>query len=367
MTRRFVWTIGALLVGVFAVPSVARAQGCSMTWWLDTNPYGTSGVLLAEGVTGTQFGSQGCYVGHYQTEVWYAASSQTPVCGTAGSATGGWNGSACLGISSGAEPTQRAWAQAALYRYGCLTARSKHWFVNGGTQWNLMAERSGVSCGGSPPPPPREDDPYCDWTWNDYEGDYDWDCTSPILMPTNPSMLKALSRRDYRLTSVEDGVLFDHNCDGVSEQTAWTARASGLGFLTLDRNKNGLVDGGCELYGNHTYPGASNGFDALIVDAGRVGLVDSESQLYAQLELWTDLNHDGISQEHEKQPLSALYAAIGQSYERDRAVDTFGNAFAFKGNAIVRTGPGRNRARTAQEDRERLVDIWDVYFVTRPR
>ena len=67
----------------------------------------------------------------------------------------------------------------------------------------------------------------------------------------------------YQFTLVDDGVSFDVDGGGVLEQAAWTAPQSGVAFLALDRDGDGQITSGKELFGNHTLPGSPNGFDAL--------------------------------------------------------------------------------------------------------
>ena len=67
---------------------------------------------------------------------------------------------------------------------------------------------------------------------------------SPIIVDT--------ARDGYRLTSVANGVYFDVNADGTPERTAWTRRDSDDAFLAMDRNGNGRIDDGTELFGNYT-------------------------------------------------------------------------------------------------------------------
>ena len=65
------------------------------------------------------------------------------------------------------------------------------------------------------------------------------------------------------------------------ERVAWTKRDSEVAFLALDRNGNGRIDGGEELFGNHTpvIRGTSqtspNGFEALrFAQAGTANAAD---------------------------------------------------------------------------------------------
>lgn len=58
-------------------------------------------------------------------------------------------------------------------------------------------------------------------------------------------------------------MVFDLDADGSPDRTAWTAAGAQLAFLAGDRNGTGQIDDGSELFGNHTWKGARNGFEAL--------------------------------------------------------------------------------------------------------
>ena len=92
------------------------------------------------------------------------------------------------------------------------------------------------------------------------------ECASSLNCP----LIVDTARDGYKLTSVDNGVRFDLNADGVLEQVAWTRRDSDDAFLALDRNGNGRIDDGGELFGNHTPARpdnreitTANGFEAL--------------------------------------------------------------------------------------------------------
>ena len=107
--------------------------------------------------------------------------------------------------------------------------------------------------------------------------------------------------------STTNPILFDHNADGIKTGTGWVQPDDA--FLVLDKNGNGTIDNGRELFGDATLKSngqlASNGFDALadldtIANGGNAdGIVNASDTQYAGLRLWRDLNQDGISQTGE--------------------------------------------------------------------
>ena len=177
-------------------------------------------------------------------------------------------------------------------------------------------------------------------------------CPSALLIATG-------DRPFYALTSVEDGVRFDIDADGKAEQMAWTERGAAVAFLAIERNGDKAITSGKELFGRHTWPGSPNGFSALSdmnmdANGGRLrGSVNGDDPLLARLLLWTDVNHNAISEPRELRPAGELFAEIGLGYHSEKGRDQFGNAFLFEGWAMLRTAPGRNRAASPEEEQER--------------
>jgi len=105
------------------------------------------------------------------------------------------------------------------------------------------------------------------------------------------------------------GVLFDHDGDGVATGTGWVYRDDG--FLVWDRNGNGLIDSGRELFGDSTLKSngqlAVDGFDALAdLDVNADGKVDALDPNFSNLRVWRDLDQDGITDAGELSTLASL-------------------------------------------------------------
>ena len=89
-------------------------------------------------------------------------------------------------------------------------------------------------------------------------------------------------------TSLQEGTFFDHDDNGFAEQTAWSGDDDGI--LVYDRNNNGVIDSGAELFGDNTLLNdgskASNGFEALAeFDENNDGVIDSNDAVYSKLKV----------------------------------------------------------------------------------
>jgi hypothetical protein len=169
--------------------------------------------------------------------------------------------------------------------------------------------------------------PFCD-----PDGCYDTTtCISPLVVDTTGG--------DFKMTSAEDGVVFDILGNGKPMQISWTAPDSGVAFLALDRNGNGVIDNGKELFGSATSQPVSpalNGFAALAEfdkpenGGNGDGIIDQRDAVYSQLLLWIDQNHDGVSQPNELHHLNDLgLSSISLTFRKSRRTDKFGNSFIY--------------------------------------
>jgi hypothetical protein len=165
-----------------------------------------------------------------------------------------------------------------------------------------------------------------------------------------------------RLTPWHEGVVFGLR-PGTTSKLAWTAPGSDDAWLVLDRNGNGLVDDGSELFGNVTRQGPvgpgeeRNGFRALAsLDDNLDGRVDASDHVFGNLRLWRDENHDGRAQPAELTPLAAHgITGLGVDHVASKDVDAHGNGFRYRGT--VYTAPGSTVGTTS----------WDVWLTgTKP-
>jgi hypothetical protein len=200
----------------------------------------------------------------------------------------------------------------------------------------------------------------CDGTIDALDSGCSWNCSqSPVVID--------VSGNGFELTNAENGVNFDLDSDGTREKLSWTASHSDDAWLALDRNGDGMITNGAELFGNFTPqpippPGYSrNGFNALAEYdlAGKGGngdgLITERDAVFGNLLLWQDKNHNGLSEASELQRLRQLgLAAIECNYKESKKRDQHGNQFRY--------------AAKVRDSRETKVGrwAWDVFLVRAP-
>ena len=186
-------------------------------------------------------------------------------------------------------------------------------------------------------------------------------CTpsSPIVVDVNGN--------GFNLTDAEHGVTFDISGNGTSRHFAWTSPGSDDAWLVLDRNNNGTIDNGTELFGNFTpqpSPPAGairNGFLALAEfdkttnGGNNDGFITPQDSIFGLLRLWQDLNHNGISEPGELFGLSAIgIDSVELNYQESKRTDDHGNQFRFR--TKLKDTQGHHVARWA----------WDVFLTSTP-
>jgi hypothetical protein len=162
-------------------------------------------------------------------------------------------------------------------------------------------------------------------------------------------------------------VYFDINADGLQDAISWTNPTRDVAFLAFDRNGNGFIDHGEELFGNMTPlpPGspqqrAEHGFDALASlehesygPSVPDGIIDARDAAYHKLLFWKDTSHDGLSQPAELRRASAAgLIAVETRFRESKRRDEYGNEFRLRGISWWQR-QGRLEARL----------FYDVWFV----
>ncbi|MCZ6172743.1 calcium-binding protein [Campylobacter ureolyticus] len=127
---------------------------------------------------------------------------------------------------------------------------------------------------------------------DDKDDKQDPEDVDPIIIDLNKNRITS--------TKLNNTIYFDHDNNNFKEATSWIDK--GDAFLALDKNSNGLIDNGNELFGNHTISNtrfkytnnkATNGYEALkAYDLNGDNVIDSKDEIYDKLLLWKDSNQN---------------------------------------------------------------------------
>jgi len=166
----------------------------------------------------------------------------------------------------------------------------------------------------------------------------------------------------FNMTNTAGGVEFDFDGDGERQRLPWTAAGSDDAWLVMDLNRNGLIDSGREMFGNlANQPKLAgkerNGFIALAEfdKSARGGngdrIISPKDHFFRSFRLWTDGNHNGISEATELRSLDhAGVDVVELEYKLSSRSDRHGNLFRYR--AKVKNANGAQLGRWA----------WDVIF-----
>lgn len=190
------------------------------------------------------------------------------------------------------------------------------------------------------------------WTLTDQECEFNDDDDCGDGDPCSPIVVD-LRGDGFSFTDAKNGVNFDFNGDQVAdERVGWTAAVDDV-FLALDRNFDGQIADGAELFGEFTpQPDTPepNGYNALaefdkVKHGGNAdGRIDERDQVFPDLWIWRDLNHNGVSESEELYSLrelgvDALYLDYYRSHERDE----HGNELRYFGRVCLRAEADERR------------------------
>ena len=167
---------------------------------------------------------------------------------------------------------------------------------------------------------------------------------SPIILDLNGDGVKTMS--------VTEGVKFDVFATGNKVNTGWVSGADGL--LVLDRNHDGVINDGSELFGTATNLAngqkASDGYAALReFDSNSDGAITSADAAFKDLQVWVDSNSDGVTETGELKSLASLgITSISAEAKVDLSKDS-GNLVGL--TSSYQTDDGQTHA---------AADVWFV-------
>ena len=183
----------------------------------------------------------------------------------------------------------------------------------------------------------------------------------------DPLILDLNGNGKIDLTSTSNGVHFDHDANDISFKSSWVDKEDGL--LVYDRNNNGIIDNGTELFGNFTRITSENtnssayeniddanknnnnlqtnnttlakhGYEALAnLDSNNDGIIDINDKDFNKLRIWQDINKDGVSQINELKTLDELnIKSLNLNYKETNQDLGDNNTLTLKGSYTKTNG-----------------------------
>ncbi len=136
---------------------------------------------------------------------------------------------------------------------------------------------------------------------------------------------------------------------------AWPEVGAPGFFLAIDKNGNGQIDSGIELFGENRGEGIANGFESLRkLDTNHDGHINAKDRDFYQLLLWSDKNGDGVSQKEEIIPLSKMAVVdIDLNYNSNRLYRFGGAAELRESSHFTYQDPKTDNLKKGE-----IFDVW---------
>lgn len=171
-----------------------------------------------------------------------------------------------------------------------------------------------------------------------------WACATPLVF--------SFDLAPVRFTQASGS--FDVHGAGLCTATDWVDAKTP--WLALDRDGNGQIDDGSELFGSMTVlpsgERARQGFEALApLDSNGDGWISAQDEAWSRLLLWRDQNQDRRSQPQELRGLDAEgIAAIELSFRVVGRCEPGGSCEGERARVLWRDAAG-------QEQRGAVIDV----------
>jgi len=168
--------------------------------------------------------------------------------------------------------------------------------------------------------------------------------STPLILDLNGDGIKTLS--------INTGVKFDILANGSTIQTGWVGPQDGL--LVSDRNNDGVINDGSELFGSSTVLAngqkAVDGYQALAqLDSNSDGVINQQDSEFGKLSVWVDANSDGLTETGELKSLSEL--GITQLNVNAQSVSQFNEGNLIGLTSTYQTNDGQQHIS---------ADVWFV-------
>jgi hypothetical protein len=151
------------------------------------------------------------------------------------------------------------------------------------------------------------------------------------------------------MNPIHRGVNFDFYGTGSKQATAWPASDDGL--LVLDRDGNGSIDSGMELFGN-VDSNFADGFEQMaLLDSNADGVVTAADSQFDDIRVWQDLDMNGVSTPAELHSLTELGITAIPTQGAELSMRSGGTRIPFAAEATTTTG---------------TLLVGDAFFATAP-
>ena len=171
-----------------------------------------------------------------------------------------------------------------------------------------------------------------------------------------PPVVIDLDGDGAEFSSIEDGIAFDVDADGVDEQTAWAGNDDGV--LVYDHNQNNEVDDRSEIaFADYSDDANATDLEGLaFFDSDGNGALDSGDEEFANFKIWQDADGDGQVGEGELKTLTEHgIESIGLTGDDNGRIEADDDVFVHGESEVKYTDGSTGIAADAQFKYEELA------------